>query len=128
MINKVIVDLQAVCKCRKLTAGPDWVFLCASHLKPVECTVIDYAYHSMDTIQCLIINPSFYPSREYISEKGYSAFPNMCKRIYRILAHTSHAHPDVYLKYENEYSLCSRFVAFCLQFQFMKSKDICHKK
>jgi hypothetical protein len=53
MINKVVVDLQAVCKCRKMTAGPDWQFLCASHPNP-NCTIMDYAYHTINTIQCLI--------------------------------------------------------------------------
>jgi hypothetical protein len=89
---------------------------------------MDYAYHTIDTIQCLITNPSFYQSREYVPDKGYSAYPNLCKRVYRILAHASHAHQDVYLKYENEYSLYSRFVNFCLQFEFMKPKELSHKK
>jgi hypothetical protein len=96
--------------------------------KPIDCPAMDYAYHTLDTIQCLISNPSFYLSREYIPDKGYSAYPNMCKRVYRILAHASHTHTIVYLKYENEYSLCSRFVDFCLQFKLLKINDLCHKK
>jgi hypothetical protein len=67
VINKVIVDLE-VCKCSKLIAGPDWQFLCPSHPKPLECNGMDYVYHTMDTIQCLITNPSFYPSHEYVSD------------------------------------------------------------
>jgi hypothetical protein len=128
MINKVVVDLQKVCTCTKMTAGKDWQFLCASHPKPIDCPAMDYAYHTLDTIQCLITNPSFYPSREWIPNKGYSAYVNMCKRVYRILAHASHEHPIVYLKYENEYSLCTRFVDFCLQFKLMKNNDLCHLK
>jgi hypothetical protein len=89
---------------------------------------MDYAFHTLDTIQYLITNPSFYPSREHVPDKGYSAYPNMCKRVYRILAHASHEHPIVYLKYENEYSLCSCYVDFCLQFKLMKNSDICYKK
>jgi hypothetical protein len=65
----------------------------------IQCD--ELLYHIMDTIQCLIINPSFYPSREFVPDKGYSAYPNMCKRIYRILARTNYHHPEVYLKYEN---------------------------
>jgi hypothetical protein len=128
MINEVVVDLQKVCTCTKMTAGPDWQFLYTSHPKPIDYLAMDYAYHTLDTIQCLITNPSFYPSREHIPDKGYSAYANMCKRIYRILAHTIHAHPIVYSKYENEYSLCSRFVDFCLQFKLMKNNDLCHLK
>jgi hypothetical protein len=111
-----------------MTAGKDWQFLCASHPKPIDCFAMYYAYHTLDTIQCLISNPSLCPSRERIPDKRYSAYPNMCKRVYRILAHASHAHPIVYLKYENKYSLCSRFVDFCLQFKLMKNNDLCHKK
>jgi hypothetical protein len=85
MMHKVVVDLQAVCECKKMTAGKDWQFLCASHPTPMDCPAMDYAYHTLDTIQCLISNPRFYPSREYIPSKGYSAYPNMCKRVYRIL-------------------------------------------
>jgi hypothetical protein len=128
MINKVVVDLLVVCTCKKMTAGPDWQFLCASHPKPIDCPAMDYAYHTLDTIQCLITNPSFYPSREYVPDKRYSAYPNMCKRVYKTLAHASYVHPDVYLKFENEYILCSRFVDFCLQFKLMKTNDVCHKK
>jgi hypothetical protein len=128
MINKVVVDLQAVCECKKMTAGKDWQFLCASHPKAIDCPAMDYAYHTLDTIQCLITNPSFYPSRAWIPSKGYSAYVNMCKRVYRILAHASHEHRIVYLNYENEYSLCSRFVDFCLQFKLMKNNNLCHLK
>jgi hypothetical protein len=88
---------------------------------------MNYAYHTMDTIQYIISNPSFCPSGDF-SNKSYSGYGNMCLRIYRILAHTSYNHSEVYLKYENEYSLCTRFLTFCLQFQFMKTKEICHKK
>jgi hypothetical protein len=78
---------------------------------------MNYPYHTINTIQCLIVNSSFYPSPEYVSDHSYSAYGNMCKRIYRILAHPSYNHQDVYLKYENEFSLCNRFVTFCLQFR-----------
>jgi hypothetical protein len=81
---------------------------------------MDYAYHTIDTIQCLISNPSFHPSREFVTDKSYSVYPYMCRRIYRILAHINNYHPDLYLKYENECSLFNGFVTFCLQFQFMK--------
>jgi hypothetical protein len=89
---------------------------------------MNYAYHTMDIIQCLITNPNFYPSQKYVSDKTYSAYDNMFKRIYRILAHASYDHQDVYLKYENEYSLCNHFVTFWLQFRFMKTKELYHKK
>jgi hypothetical protein len=51
MINKVVVDLQAVYICKKMIAGPDWQFLCASHPKPMDYTAMDYAYHTIDTSQ-----------------------------------------------------------------------------
>jgi hypothetical protein len=89
-------------------ASSDWGFLCLSHPKPQPCSPMNHAYHTMDIIQCLITNPSFYPSQERITEKEYSTYANICKRIYRILAHPSHGSTAIYLKYENEYSLCSR--------------------
>jgi hypothetical protein len=46
MIHKVVVDLQAVCTCTKMTAGKNWQFLCASHPKPIDCPAMDYAYHT----------------------------------------------------------------------------------
>jgi hypothetical protein len=79
MINKVVVDLQAVCTCKKMTIDPDWQFLCISHPKPMDYTAMDYGYHTIDTIQCLITNPSFYPSREHVPDKEYSTYPNMRK-------------------------------------------------
>jgi hypothetical protein len=54
MIHKVVVDLQTVCTCKKMTAGKDWQFLCASHPKLTDCPAMDYTYHTLDTIQCLI--------------------------------------------------------------------------
>jgi hypothetical protein len=50
MIHKVVVDLQAVCECTKMTAGKDWQFLCAPHPKPIDCPAMDYPYHNLDTI------------------------------------------------------------------------------
>jgi hypothetical protein len=78
MIHKVVVDFQEVCKSTKMTAVKDWQFLCASHPKPIDCLAIDYAYHTLDTIQCLITNPSFYPSREHLPDKELfiSRFPD----------------------------------------------------
>jgi hypothetical protein len=76
--------------------------LCESHTTPWGCNAINYVYHAMDTIQCLITNPSFYPSPKYILDHSYSAYGNMCKRIYKILAYANHNRGDIYLKYEKE--------------------------
>jgi hypothetical protein len=74
MINKVIVDFKEVCECPKMTACPDLEFLCVLYIKLQDCNGMNYAYHFINTIQCLITSPSFYPSPENVPEKGYSAY------------------------------------------------------
>jgi hypothetical protein len=52
----------------------------------------------------------------------------ICVKKSRILIYGSYNHHVEYLKYENECSLCSRFVILWLQFQFIKTKKVRHKK
>jgi hypothetical protein len=64
---------------------------------------MNYAYHTIDRIQCLITNPRFEPSQQYVQHKGYLAYANIYKKIYGMPEHANHTHREVYLKYQNAY-------------------------
>jgi hypothetical protein len=89
ILNKLLVELGKECTCSKMTATKEWEFWCMVHpnKNELECCPVDYFTHNLDTFQSLLTNPSFFPDRSNITGKGPLAFPQMFKRINRMIAH-----------------------------------------
>jgi len=50
-LNLLVVQLQGICtkeSCPKMKATDEWLYLCASHKNPQECSAIDYMIHALD--------------------------------------------------------------------------------
>lgn len=46
-----------------MTATDQWIFLCAAHKQPRECSAIDYTRHTLDGAACLLNSNKYFPSR-----------------------------------------------------------------
>jgi hypothetical protein len=126
ILNELLIDLGMVCTCKKMIATSNWEFRCMAHpgKNGFECCAVDYCLHYLDTFQCLLGNPSFYPDRTDIQGRSVQAFPQMFKRIHRMIAHIYHNHKDLFKKYEEKYRLNERFLLFCKKYNLINKKDI----
>jgi hypothetical protein len=104
----------------------DWELPCMVHpgKNGFECCPIDYFIHNLDTFQNILGNPSFYPDRTDIQGKDVLAFPQMFKRIHRMIAHIYYNHKDLFNKYEEKYRLNERFLLFCKKYNLINKKDV----
>jgi hypothetical protein len=58
-LNLLVVQLQGICtskNCPKMKATDDWLYLCASHDSPQECSAIDYMIHNLEYSTRLVHN------------------------------------------------------------------------
>ena len=65
-LNGLAVKLQLGCQpdtCTQMTATEQWIFLCAAHKTPKECSAIDYTRHTLDGAACLLNSNKYFPSR-----------------------------------------------------------------
>mmetsp|Transcript_4175 Transcript_4175/g.4653 ORF Transcript_4175/g.4653 Transcript_4175/m.4653 type:complete len:140 (-) Transcript_4175:1005-1424(-) len=65
-LNILMVQLQGVCTgttCPKMKATEDWIYLCASHKSPQECSAIDYMIHTLDHATSMLQNNKNFNSR-----------------------------------------------------------------
>ena len=60
-----------------------------------------------------------FPSRVSISTSATQYFESVCRRLYRIFGHTYFHHRDVFEQFEEDTSLCHRFVYFAQQFKLI---------
>jgi hypothetical protein len=109
-----------------MTATKEWEFRCMVHINKngCECCEVDYFTHNLDTFQNILGNQSFYPDRNDIKGKGPLVFPQMFKRIHRMIAHIYYNHKDLFNKYEEKYRLNERFLLFCKKYNLIDKKDI----
>eukprot|EP01137_Pigoraptor_chileana_P028417 Opistho-2@12357 len=121
-LNHLIVSLQDACtalSCPQMKATDEWLYLCAAHKQPQECSAIDYAVHTLDGTSALLNSNKYFPSRVTIPPASAKHFQSIARRVYRIFAHAFFHHRDIYDQFENETSLCARFVKFSIMFDLI---------
>lgn len=114
-LNKLAAKLQECCgpeTCFQMTATEQWIFLCAAHKQPNECSAIDYTRHTLDGAASLINNNKYFPSRVTIKESSVAKLGSVCRRLYRIFSHAYYHHNQVFDEFEQETHLCERFTRF----------------
>lgn len=124
-LNKLAVKLQDCCgpeTCNQMTATEQWIFLCAAHKQPNECSAIDYTRHTLDGAASLINNNKYFPSRVTIKESSLAKLGSVCRRLYRIFSHAYYHHLPVFEEFERETHLCERFSKFVVMHNLM-TKD-----
>ncbi|VDK58914.1 unnamed protein product [Anisakis simplex] len=102
-LNGLAILLQDECKpdvCVQMTATDQWIFLCAAHKNPKECSAIDYTRHTLDGAACLLNSNKYFPSRISIKESSISKIGSVCRRVYRIFSHAYFHHRELFDQFE----------------------------
>uniref|UniRef100_A0A915PVD1 Uncharacterized protein n=1 Tax=Setaria digitata TaxID=48799 RepID=A0A915PVD1_9BILA len=126
-LNGLTLLLQDECKpdvCVQMTATEQWIFLCAAHKNPKECSAIDYTRHTLDGAAALLNSNKYFPSRVSIKESSIAKIGSVCRRIYRIFSHAYFHHPELFEKFEAETHLCRRFTVFVKKYNLMANEHL----
>lgn len=124
-LNKLAVKLQMECNpktCNQMTATEQWIFLCAAHKSPKECSAIDYTRHTLDGASGLLNNGKYFPSRVSMKESSVAKLGSVCRRVYRIFGHAFFHHRSIFDEFESQTHLCKRFTVFVTKYNLV-SKD-----
>lgn len=126
-LNALACRLQECCDpitCNQMTATEQWIFLCAAHKQPIECSAIDYTRHTLDSAATLINNNKYFPSRVIIKESSVAKLGSVCRRVYRIFSHAYYHHYTVFEEFERETHLCRRFSRFVTMYELMSKESL----
>ncbi|XP_055357916.1 MOB kinase activator-like 4 [Paramacrobiotus metropolitanus] len=126
-LNNLAVALQVECTadtCTQMTATDQWIFLCAAHKQPRECSAIDYTRHTLDGAACLLNSNKYFPSRVDIKEQSIAKLPSTCRRVYRIFSHAYFHHRPIFDSFEEKTFLCRRFTVFVLKYGLMSPENL----
>ncbi|GMS91158.1 hypothetical protein PENTCL1PPCAC_13333, partial [Pristionchus entomophagus] len=126
-LNGLALLLQEECDptvCLQMTATEQWIFLCANHKNPKECSAIDYTRHTLDGASTLLNNSKYFPSRINIKESSISKLGSVCRRVYRIFSHAYFHHRNIFDEYEQRTHLCMRFTSFVTKFEMMSAEHL----
>ncbi|QQP56328.1 Mps one binder kinase activatorlike 4like [Caligus rogercresseyi] len=121
-LNGLAVGLQSDCSpktCNQMTATQQWIFLCAAHKTPKDCSAIDYTRHTLDGAACLLNSNKYFPSRVSIKEGSISKLASVCRRVYRIFSHAYYHHRELFEAFETESHLCRRFTRYVMKYDLM---------
>jgi hypothetical protein len=95
-----------------MKATDEWLYLCASHKDPQECSAIDYMTHTLDHAQSLIHNNKNFTSRVSIPQSAIKMLVAIVRRLYRLFTHVYFNHREIFQEFESEMHLCARFTMF----------------
>uniref|UniRef100_A0A914C3W6 Uncharacterized protein n=1 Tax=Acrobeloides nanus TaxID=290746 RepID=A0A914C3W6_9BILA len=126
-LNGLAVLLQEDCKpdsCAQMTATEQWIFLCATHKNPKECSAIDYTRHTLDGASSLLNSTRYFPSRLKIKESSIAKIGSVCRRVYRIFSHAYFHHKKIFDAFEAETHLCRRFTMFVMKYNLMAHEHL----
>uniref|UniRef100_A0A914HAK2 Uncharacterized protein n=1 Tax=Globodera rostochiensis TaxID=31243 RepID=A0A914HAK2_GLORO len=121
-LGGLAVHLQEQCRpesCTQMTATEQWIFLCAAHKNPKECSAIDYTRHTLDGAASLLNSNRYFPSRATIKESSIAKIGSVCRRLYRIFSHAYFHHRTIFDAFEEETALCRRFTKFVQKYQLI---------
>ncbi len=126
-LNGIAVRLQVECdpkSCVQMTATEQWIFLCAAHREPKECSALDYTLHTLHGAAALLNSNKHFPSRFDIKETSVQRLSPVARRVYRIFAHTYYHHRTLFDEFEAETHLCRRFTRFVTKYELMSPENL----
>merc|ERR1712242_116678 len=126
-LNGLATRLQTECSpssCSQMTATDQWIFLCAAHKSPKECSAIDYTRHTLDGAASLLNNSKYFPSRVSLKLASVSKLGSVSRRIYRIFSHAYYHHKPIFVDFENTNQLCRRFTKFVTMYDLMPKDNL----
>ncbi|KAI3385433.1 hypothetical protein SNEBB_010261 [Seison nebaliae] len=116
-LNFLVSRLSDECtaeQCDKMSAGNNWVFLCAAHEQPMKCNANNYICHTLDHASSILMNPKYFPSKIHMKNSSINRLSSIARRLYRIFAHTYYHHRRQFDDFEQLTHLCERFTKFIL--------------
>lgn len=126
-LNGLAVKLQNECDptiCKQMTATEQWIFLCAAHREPKECSALDYTLHTLHGAAALLNSNKHFDSRVSIKESSVQRLGSVARRIYRIFSHAFFHHKQLFDEYEKETTLCLRFTRFVTKYGLMSPENL----
>merc|ERR1711937_99863 len=126
-LNGLATRLQVECtpqSCPQMTATDQWIFLCAAHKSPKECSAIDYTRHTLDGAAILLNSHKYFPSRVSLRQPSVTKLGSISRRIYRIFSHAYFHHKHIFLDFENQFQLCRRFTVFVTSYNLMPADNL----
>lgn len=126
-LNSMAVRLQNECEpavCTKMMATEQWIFLCAAHGEPKECSALDYTLHTLHGASALLNSNKHFDSRVSIRESSVQRLGSIARRIYRIFSHAFFHHRRLFDEYEGETTLCLRFTRFVTKYGLMSPENL----
>ena len=126
-LNTMAVRLQKECDpkvCTQMTATEQWIFLCAAHKEPKECSALDYTLHTLHGAASLLNSNKHFPSRVSIKENSVQRLSSVARRIYRIFSHAYYHHRALYDEFEGETHLCRRFTRYVTKYSLMSHENL----
>lgn len=124
-LNLLVVQLQSSCTpqtCPKMKATDDFIYLCASHKNPQECSAMDYMVHTLDHASSILHSPKNFSSRVAVQPTSIKVLVSIVRRVYRLFSHTYYNHRDVFQEFEREMHLCARFTEMVQRFDMMPTR------
>lgn len=126
-LNHMAVMLQNECDpkvCVQMTATEQWIFLCAAHREPKECSALDYTLHTLHGASSLLNSNKHFPSRVSIKENSVQRLSSVARRIYRIFSHAFYHHRTLFDEFEAERHLCRRFTRYVIKYGLMSQENL----
>jgi len=126
-LNGIAVKLQNECDpkvCVRMTATEEWIFLCAAHKEPKECSAVDYTLHTLHGAASLLNSNKHFPSRVSIKEGSVQRLSSVARRVYRIFSHAYFRHRTLFDDFERETCLCKRFTHYVIKYGLMSPIDL----
>ena len=125
-LSAFAVYLSSVCdqlSCPQMKATDEWMYLCAAHKQPQECSAIDYIIHTLDGTAALLNSNKWFPvGSPTVPESSLKYFHSITRRLYRILSHAFFHHKEAFDSFEIQNYLCRRFVAFSKVYDLIPPK------
>ena len=126
-LNMLAVRMQEECDpkiCKQMTATEQWIFLCAAHRNPKECSALDYTLHTLHGAASLLNSNKHFPSRISIKDSSVQRLSSVARRIYRIFSHAYYHHRAMFDEYEENTYLCRRFTRYVIKFDLMTEDNL----
>ena len=126
-LNSLAVRLIEDCDpklCKQMTATEQWIFLCAAHRQPKECSAVDYTLHTLHGAASLLNSNKHFPSRVSIKENSVQKLSSIARRIYRIFSHAYFHHRVLFDEFEEKTCLCKRFTCYVTKYDLMTEDNL----
>ncbi|RKP22074.1 Mob1/phocein [Rozella allomycis CSF55] len=109
-LTNLLVMLQEECSSQTCPVMKinDWLYLCASHPIPKECSALDYVVHTVDQAVSTLISSKIFPKRSGLDPNVKPHLENISRRILRIFRHAWSNHREIFVQFESQYFLYER--------------------